>query len=280
MQEVAIIGAGELGGAVAHTLARRDLARTIRLIDDHAKVAAGKALDIAQSAPVEGFATQLAGDSDISYAARAAVVVVADGFKTGEWQGDDALALVKRVTQMAPNAIVVCAGTHAAPIVDRCVRELRMPRATVIGSAPEALAGGARAIVALAVNGSPRDVSLTVLGVPPAHVVIPWQDATFSGLALSRWLDDAARRRIEMTIPALWPAGPYALAAAAAKVVAAIGGRSRSLASAFVAPDVTERARRRTSAVPVRLGPAGIVDVVQPALSVIDQIALDNAIAL
>ena len=61
MREVAIVGAGELGGAVAHVLARRDVVRSIRSIDETGRVAAGKALDIAQAAPVEGFATKLTG---------------------------------------------------------------------------------------------------------------------------------------------------------------------------------------------------------------------------
>jgi len=49
MQSVAIFGAGELGGQVAHLLARRDVARAIVLLDDAGTVAAGKALDIAQA---------------------------------------------------------------------------------------------------------------------------------------------------------------------------------------------------------------------------------------
>ena len=61
MREVAIVGAGELGGAVAHVLARRDVVRSLVLVDESGRVAAGKALDIAQAAPVEGFATQLTG---------------------------------------------------------------------------------------------------------------------------------------------------------------------------------------------------------------------------
>ena len=61
MQDVAIIGAGELGGALAHVLARRDVASTIRLIDETGGVAAGKALDIMQSAPIERFATRVVG---------------------------------------------------------------------------------------------------------------------------------------------------------------------------------------------------------------------------
>src|SRR5258708_3560224 len=68
MQRVAIIGAGELGGATAHALARSHLVRSITLIDETRRVAAGKALDIAQAAPVEGFATQLSGAMDVSMA--------------------------------------------------------------------------------------------------------------------------------------------------------------------------------------------------------------------
>ena len=58
MREVAIVGAGELGGLVAHALARRNAAGLVRLIDDSGRVAEGKALDISQAAPVEGFATR------------------------------------------------------------------------------------------------------------------------------------------------------------------------------------------------------------------------------
>ena len=50
MREVAIVGAGELGGLTAHALARRNAAGLIRLIDDAGRVAEGKALDISQAA--------------------------------------------------------------------------------------------------------------------------------------------------------------------------------------------------------------------------------------
>src|SRR5262245_59807229 len=66
MQDVAIVGAGELGGNLAHALARRDVVRSIRLIDGAGSLAAGKALDIMQSAPIERFATEVAGATDVS----------------------------------------------------------------------------------------------------------------------------------------------------------------------------------------------------------------------
>jgi malate dehydrogenase len=277
MHNVAIIGAGELGGAVAHVLARRDSVQSIRLIDETGRAAEGKALDIAQAAPVEGFATQLSGSTDVSTAAGAAVVVLADRMGGGEWQGDDGWLLLKRLSHTATGAVILCAGAAQRELVDRGVCELRFRRERLFGSAPEALAGGARALVALAANGSPRDVALSVLGVPPQHTVIPWEDATLAGFALTRLLDEPSRRRLEARITALWPPGPYALATAAALVVEAMAGRTRRVASCFVAPDTSAGTRTRTTAVPVRLGSSGIVDVMRPALSVVEQIALDNA---
>jgi malate dehydrogenase len=280
MQRVAIVGAGELGGAIAHALARRDLARSIVLIDEGGRIAAGKALDIVQAAPVEGFATDLSGATDTSMAGGADVVVLADRAGAGEWQGEDGLALLKRLTQTAGGAAIICAGAGQRELVDRGVHELRIDRARLLGSAPEALASGARALVALAVNGSPHDVSLSVLGVPPHHTVIPWSDATIGGLSLTRLLDEPSRRQLAARVSVLWPPGPYALAAAAAIAVASMAGRSRRMISCFVAPELFvegEGTRARTGAMPVRLGAGGIVEVVMPSLSPGEKVALDNA---
>jgi malate dehydrogenase len=280
MQRVAIVGAGELGGAIAHLLARRDVVRAITLIDETGRVAAGKALDIAQAAPIEGFATELTGSTDLSMAAGADVIVIAERVDGGEWSGEDALMLLKRLTQTSSGAVIVCAGASARELVDRGVRELKVSRERLFGSAPEALAGGARALVALAVNGSPRDVALSVLGVPPDHTVIPWEDATVAGFALTRLVDEPTRRRLSAKVQALWPPGPHALAAAAVKAIESIGGRQLQTVSCFVAPDSVEKDRTRTAALPVRLGQAGVAAVVLPSLTVVEQVQLDNALML
>jgi malate dehydrogenase len=277
MREVAIVGAGELGGAVAHVLARRDVVRSLVLVDESGRVAAGKALDIAQAAPVEGFATQLAGTTDIATVGGAAVVIVAERFAGGAWSTEDGLLLLKRLTQTAPRAAILCAGASYRELVERGVRELRIDRRRLFGSAPEALAAAARALVALAVNGSPREVALSVLGVPPSHTVIPWEDATIGGFALNRQMDEPSRRRLAARIAALWPPGPYALASAAAAVVEVMAGRSRRVASCFVAPDTASGLRARTAALPVRFNAEGIASILQPSLSVVERVALDNA---
>ena len=281
MFEVAIVGAGELGGALAHRLARRNATRAITLIDDSGRAAEGKALDIAQAAAVEQFATSVAGTGDVARAAGAAIVVLADPFgKDGEWHGEEALMRLRRLVQLAPRAVVIGAGAMHRDLVETGVRELKIDRRRLFGTAPDALVSGARALIALALDGSPRDVRVAVFGVPPSRTVVAWEDATIAGCRLSGLIAEPVRRALAAQIIALWPPGPHALAAAAAHAIEAMTGRSRSLATCFAAPDMSGGVSTRTAALPVRLGPLGINEFVAPVLSVAERVALENAMLL
>ncbi len=261
MPGVAIVGAGELGGDVAHVLARCNVAST-------------------QAAPIERFATAVSGSTDLTTAAGAAIVVVADRHGAGEWQGDNGLLLLKRLSQFGRQAVVICAGGMHRELVERGVRELAYDRKRLFGSAPEALVAAVRAIVALATSSSPADVALTAIGVPPSKIVVPWEEAAIGGLAATSVLDEPARRRLAAKVAPLWPPGPHALAWAVAVTVKAIVGRTRRRVTAFVAPDDSSGRRVRAAALPVRLGPAGIIQVDVPRLNAHDQVALDNAMLL
>jgi malate dehydrogenase len=280
MHQVAIIGAGETGGLLAHALARRNIAPDILLVDDHGRAAQGKALDIAQAAPVEGFASHVSGTADTAAAAGASVVALADPFGGPALTGEAALLVLKRLRQFAPHALIVCVDASHREIIDRGVRELHMDRARLIGSAPEALVAAVRALVAVETGNLPRDVSLTAIGVPPQHIVVPWEDATIGGFRLTRMINETDRRRLETRMTALWPPGPYALAAAAAKAIDAVVKRSEALVACFVAPDDSSGRRVRTAALPVRLSDSGVTDVVLPELSVRERVQLDNAMSL
>jgi malate dehydrogenase len=274
--DVSIIGAGELGGALAHALARLDTLERIRVIDETGSVAAGKALDLMQAASIDRFSTILSGGTDPLQAAGSAVIAIADRASGAEWSADEELALVGRLAH-ASAAVILCTRSTHRDLVDRAVRRLGLPNERILGSAPEALASAVRAMIGLETRGSPSDVALTILGAPPTRVVVPWEDVTIGGLAATKVLDEPARRRIEARLPALWPPGPYALATAAAKAIDALAGRTRRVISAFVAQRDGEADRTRTVALPVRLGPAGVTHMKLPLLSARDRIALDNA---
>ena len=279
MCEVAIIGAGELGGAIAFQLARADAARTVRLIDESGSSARGKALDIAQSGPIEGFSTRVIGASSLFEAAAARILVIADS-AGAPWQHDECLTLLRRLAQLSTDSIVVGAGAGHRELVEAAVREGLRTRERILGAAPEAAASALRALVALEANGSPGDVSLTVLGVPPAQIVVPWDDAAISGTPLARALDETAMRRLRRQVDLIWPPGSLALAAAASLVAQGLLGRVRQRVSVFVAPDDRQGRRARAAALPVYLDCEGIERIDAPALTVHDRVALENSMML
>jgi malate/lactate dehydrogenase len=164
--------------------------------------------------------------------------------------------------------------------VERGVRELDFPRTRLVGSAPEALASALKSIVAVEISGAAQDVALAVMGVPPAQVVVPWEESSIAGFAATRVLDEPTRRRVIARIAPLWPPGPHALASAAAAAVEAALGRARRTMSLFVAPDDTNGRRARAAALPVRLSARGIDRIVLPQLSARERVALENAVEL
>jgi malate dehydrogenase len=271
---IAIIGAGAIGGALAHKLAGRDRVREVRLIDATGSVARGKALDIRQSGPVEGFSTLVTGEEDLAAAAGAEVVVLADAASgKGEHSGEAGQAMLSRMIRMGIAAPVVFAGCEQRGVMRNAVAELHLPASRVVGSAPLALESALRALVGLAVDGSGLDVSLTVLGVPPKSAVVAWEEATVFGQPLGSVLPAHEIAGLSARIPGLWPPGPYALGAAAARVVEGIALGTRRRYSCFVC-----LGRGRVAAMPVQLWQDGVRRVVEPALSPQERTALDNAL--
>src|SRR5689334_6968124 len=146
---------------------------------------------------------------------------------------------------------MVCVDASQRELIQQGVSQLPMDRFRLIGSGPEALVSGVRALVAIETGNQPRDVSLTAIGIPPPHIVVPWEDATIGGFGLTRLVSEPNRRRLDSRIPALWPPGPYALAAAAAKAIDAVLKGSEGLVTCFVAPDDGSGRRTRAAALPV-----------------------------
>src|SRR5262245_55595744 len=176
---MAIVGAGPLGGTLAHTLAGRDRIREVRLIDAEARVAEGKALDIRQSAPVQGFSTHVTAAGSLMAAAGAGVIVIADHAATAdEHTGEAALALLRRLSSAAPDSTIVFAGAAQRELMTRAITELHMRPEKIVGSAPYALEAALRALAGLAVDGSGVEIALRVIGVPPRAAVVGWEEAS------------------------------------------------------------------------------------------------------
>ena len=280
MMRVCIVGAGELGGAIAQALAEHERAASVLLIDGAGAVAAGKALDLRQACAIDGFHTRLEGSTDITRVAGCAVCVLADrhGSSPSEWRDDEGLALLSRLAPLAGEAPLVFAGATQAPLMQTAASELRLRRERLLGSAPEALAAAIRGIVAMEARCSPREVMLTVLGTPPAGFIVPWSEASIGGYALDRVLSPVQLTRLEARAARLWPPGPFALGMAAATVVAALLGASRRAHNVFAALDGEFGVRGRVGVLPALLAPSGIVHRRVPALDGRERVRLDVAL--
>jgi malate dehydrogenase len=281
MTTACIIGAGELGGAIAHALARGERVGRVVLIDAAGSVAAGKALDIQQSGAVEGFHTQLSGTDDLTRVTACDVCVVADRTgSAGEWRGEEAQAMMTRLAPYLADAPTVFAGPSQGGLIAALVRESGARRDRLIGSAPVAYAAAVTAIVAMEARCAPDEVNLTVLGAPPSGFVIPWSEASIGGYVLESVLSQVQLTRLDARVARLWPPGPYALGLAAARVAEAILTSSRRAFSVLAVLGGEFGVRGRVAALPALLSTTGIVHTRVPTLSTRERVQLDTALGV
>jgi malate/lactate dehydrogenase len=280
MSLVAILGAGEIGAAAARALATRARVSAILLIDEQHNVAAGKALDLRQAAPITGSDARIAGSADFASAAGAAAIVLADMSTGAEWAGDTGLALLRRLARLGcfQESVLICAGAGQRPLIQLAFDELGLSRSRVVGSAPEALASTARALVAVEARASAAQVALTVLGNPPGSIAIPWAEASIGGHSVMALLTQPQLNRIEARIKGLWPPGPSTLGTAAAMFCEAVTLGSRSLLSAFVSLDRDNGTKAPVCAWPVSLGAHGLERVTTPSLTPRDRVVIDEVL--
>jgi len=278
MSLVAIVGAGEIGAAAARALALRARVDVVRLIDGHASVAAGKALDLMEAGPVWGSDTRVEGMADLGAASGASVIILADPVESSEWSGGAGLGMLRRLLKSGclEQAVLICAGASQRALMQQGFDELGLSRRRVIGSAPEALAATARALAALEARATSNQVMLTVIGNPPSSMVIPWTEASIGGNSISSMLSASQLHQLERRVRGLWPPGPGALGTAAALLGEAAVAGSRRLFSVFVSLDRDNGTKAPVCSWPVSIGPAGLERVATPVLTGRDRVVVDE----
>ena len=117
MSKISLIGAGQIGGTLAHLIGIKELVTEVVLFDVAKGIAKGKALDIAQSSSVDGFNVKFSGTDDYKDIKESDVIIITAGVprKPG-MSRDDLLGInlkiIKQVAEgiknNAPNAFVIC----------------------------------------------------------------------------------------------------------------------------------------------------------------------------
>ena len=142
-KKITLIGAGQIGGTLAHLIALKELADVV-LFDVAAGIAKGKALDIAQSSPVNGFNVNLSGTDNYEDTKNSDVVIITAGVprKPGMTRDDllgTNLKIIKQVAEgikkTSPNAFVICITNPLDVIVMALQKYSGLPKNKVVGMA-------------------------------------------------------------------------------------------------------------------------------------------------
>ena len=142
-KKITLIGAGQIGGTLAHLIALKELADVV-LFDVAAGIAKGKALDIAQSSPVNGFNVNLSGTDNYEDTKNSDVIIITAGVprKPGMTRDDLLginLKIIKQVAEgikkTSPNAFVICITNPLDVIVMALQKYSGLPKNKVVGMA-------------------------------------------------------------------------------------------------------------------------------------------------
>ncbi len=142
-KKITLIGAGQIGGTLAHLLALKELGDVV-LFDVAAGIAKGKALDIAQSSPVNGFNIGLIGTNNYEDTKDSDVIIITAGVprKPGMTRDDLLginLKIIKQVAEgikkTSPNAFVICITNPLDVIVMALQKYSGLPKNKVVGMA-------------------------------------------------------------------------------------------------------------------------------------------------
>ena len=142
-KKITLIGAGQIGGTLAHLLALKELGDIV-LFDVAAGIAKGKALDIAQSSPVDGFNVNLLGTDNYDDTKNSDVIIITAGVprKPGMTRDDLLginLKIIKQVAEgikkTSPNAFVICITNPLDVIVMALQKYSGLPKNKIVGMA-------------------------------------------------------------------------------------------------------------------------------------------------
>jgi malate dehydrogenase len=192
-KKIALIGAGQIGGTLAHLVALKELGDVI-LFDIVDGVPQGKALDLSQSAPVEGFNSTIKGTSEYKDIAGADVVIVTAGVprKPG-MSRDDLLEINLKVMEQvgagiakyAPEAFVICITNPLDAMVWALQKFSGLPSSKVVGMAGVLDSSRFRHFIADELKVSVEDVTAFVLGGHGDTMVPLARYSTVAGIPLT-----------------------------------------------------------------------------------------------
>jgi malate dehydrogenase len=288
-------GAGNVGATVARAIAVKELADVV-VVDIAAEKAAGIALDIFEACPIDGSDARLIGTSDYSATANSDVVVITSGVprKPG-MSRDDLLAVNYKIMQAvtaevikhSPNCIIVPVANPLDAMSQAVFKLSKFPRERVIGMAGVLDSARMRTFIAMELNVSVENIHAFVLGGHGDTMVPLPRYSTVAGIPITELMSkeriDAICKRTadggaeitKLVGTSAW----YAPGAAAAEMVEAILKDKKAIHPCSVFLRGEYGVHDQFLGVPVKLGKAGVEQIIEIKLTSEEQAALAKSAA-
>ncbi len=197
-KKISLIGAGQIGGTLAHLIAIKELGDVI-LFDIAEGLAKGKALDIAQSSGVSGFNVNIEGTSNYNDTKNSDVVIITAGVprKPGMTRDDllgTNLKIIKQVAQgikkNSPNAFVICITNPLDIIVMAFQKYSGLPKNKVVGMAGILDSSRFKYFLSKELKVKIEDIESLVLGGHGDTMVPMITNTTIKGLPLKKFIEE------------------------------------------------------------------------------------------
>jgi len=205
--KVTVVGAGAVGATCADNIARKQLCDELVILDIKEGVAEGKAMDLMQTAQIEGFDTKIIGSTnDYTKTAGSTVAVITSGIprKPGmtreELIGINA-GIVKTVTENllkhSPDVIIVVISNPMDTMTYLALKSSGLPKNRIIGMGGMLDSARFRYFLSQAMHCSPNDLQATVVGGHGDTTMIPLTRlATYCGTPVSNYLDAETLKKV------------------------------------------------------------------------------------
>ncbi len=196
-KKLAVIGAGAVGTSVAHWALVKAVAEEVVLVDIVEGLAQGKALDLAQSAPIYGFSGKIIGTQEWEALKDAQVVILTAGRPRKPGMSRDDLlkvnleivrSCVEEVKKYSPEACLIVITNPIDAMVYTAFRVSGFPKQRVIGMAGVLDSARYRYFLAEALGVSPKDVQALVMGIHGDHMLPLVRLANVAGVPVTELL--------------------------------------------------------------------------------------------
>lgn len=280
MSKVTVVGAGNVGATCANVLAHKDLVKEVVLLDIKGDLAAGKALDSWQQAPIDYYSTSLIGTDDYSQTADSDIVVITAGVPRRPGMSRDDListnakivnAVTSSIMEHSKNPIIIVVSNPLDVMTYAAFEAAGLPANQVFGMAGILDTARYRAFLATELQVSPKDIQAVLMGGHGDTMVPLPRYTTVAGIPVTELIDkDKLDAIVERTkkgggelVKLMGTSAWYAPGAAAAQMVETIVRDENRIFPCCARLDGQYGLSDIFLGVPVKLGKAGIVETIE-----------------